>query len=188
MWKGKRKQQGHRLPIQPIVPLSYSCTRGFSHCRNAWLTDNLDNLNLLHSPYSPRALSAFETHAVNLFRLSSSSFFSFRLAIQLNNVCPLLPNKTRGPSLIICQWITVSIASFLIFRKIYTRTFLRKTAGADDGTMVTALVSSSHSEDDLPGQLPANSVIQSFAAAQRSILTIFSGRQWVWKAYRVITA
>lgn len=55
----------------------------------------------------------------------------------------LLPrNESRGPSLFATQWITVSIASLFVFLRIYTRAFLRKVAGADDWTIVVALVSS----------------------------------------------
>ena len=50
------------------------------------------------------------------------------------------PDESRGSSLIATQWITVSIASLLVLLRIYTRAFLRKTAGADDWTMVIALV------------------------------------------------
>lgn len=54
---------------------------------------------------------------------------------------PLPPNESRGPSLIANQWITVSIASLLVLLRVYTRAFLRKAAGADDWTIVIAMVS-----------------------------------------------
>ena len=53
---------------------------------------------------------------------------------------PLPLNESRGSSLIVGQWTTVSIASVLVILRIYARAFLRKIAGADDWTIVIALV------------------------------------------------
>lgn len=50
------------------------------------------------------------------------------------------PNESRGSSLIVSQWVTVSIASLLVFLRIYARAVLRKIAGADNWTIVIALV------------------------------------------------
>lgn len=52
---------------------------------------------------------------------------------------PLPPNESRGPKLIAEEWTTMSIAALLVFLRIYTRAFLRKTAGWDDWTIVIAL-------------------------------------------------
>lgn len=53
---------------------------------------------------------------------------------------PLPLDESRGSSLIVGQWTTVSIASVLVILRIYARAFLRKIAGADDWTIVIALV------------------------------------------------
>ena len=55
-------------------------------------------------------------------------------------VSQLPPNEDHGPSLIAQTWTTVSIASLLVLLRVYTRAFLRRTAGADDWTIVIALV------------------------------------------------
>ena len=56
---------------------------------------------------------------------------------------PLPPNESRGSDLITTNWITVSVASLVVFLRIYSRAFLRKVAGWDDWTIVIALVSGS---------------------------------------------
>ena len=53
---------------------------------------------------------------------------------------PLPLDESRGSSLIVGQWTTVSIASVLVILRIYARAFFRKIAGADDWTIVIALV------------------------------------------------
>lgn len=82
----------------------------------------------------------------------------------------LPPDESRGPSLIAEEWTTVSIASLLVFLRIYTRVFLRKTAGWDDWTIVMAWVGKFTPR--LPRHLPANDKLQGFAIAQH-ILAIF---------------
>ena len=119
------------------MPLSYSCTQDFRDCRNGWLTDNL---SLLFSRTTLVPCVFSKPHAVYSFRLYN--LLSSRSAsLSIWTMSALLPpNQTRGPSLLIFNWVTVSIASLLVVLRIYTRTFLRKTAGTDDWTMVVALV------------------------------------------------
>ena len=98
--------------------------------------------------------------------LPSSSFSLGRL-IQLKMSALLPPNESRGPSLIATQWITVSVASLFVCLRIYTRAFLRKVAGADDWTIVVALVRLIYGT-----QSPANRILQGFSLAQ-ALLTVF---------------
>ena len=55
-------------------------------------------------------------------------------------VSQLPPNEDRGNSLTALTWTTVSIASLLVLLRVYTRASLRRTAGADDWTIVIAWV------------------------------------------------
>ena len=67
MWKGKSKQQGHRLPIRSIMPLSYSCTRHSGDCRNGWLTEHLHNLNPVYSRARTTLVPCVLSNFSNLF-------------------------------------------------------------------------------------------------------------------------
>ena len=55
-------------------------------------------------------------------------------------VSQMPPDEDHGPRLIALTWTTVSIASMLVLLRVYIQAFLRRTAGADDWTIVIALV------------------------------------------------
>ena len=61
-------------------------------------------------------------------------------AVRSKMSAPLPSTENRGSTLIVGQWTTVSIASVLVILRIYARAILRKIAGADDWTIVIALV------------------------------------------------
>ena len=61
-------------------------------------------------------------------------------AVRSKMSAPLPLTESRGSTLIVGQWTTVSIASVLVVLRIYARAILRKIAGADDWTIVIALV------------------------------------------------
>ena len=109
-----------------------------------WLLVEYDfTLTLLQSckglvPCAPQTHAALLLSFTILYSLSRSPCTSPEMS------APLPLDESRGPSLIISNWTTVSIASFLVILRIYARAFLRKLAGADDWTIVIALVNLIH--------------------------------------------
>lgn len=51
------------------------------------------------------------------------------------------PTATRGLDILVAQWVALSFAIVIVCLRIFTRAFLRRTAGWDDWTIVIALVS-----------------------------------------------
>ena len=110
----------------------------FRHCRIGWQVEHVDNLILFHECKGlvPRA-SRF--HAAQLLSTTAVNCLLIPPCCSAKMSAPLPLYESRGSSLIISQWTTVSIASLLVILRIYARAF-RKIAGADDWTIVIALV------------------------------------------------
>ena len=79
-------------------------------------------------------------HAAQLLSITAVYCFLILPSCWADMSAPLPLDESRGSSIIVGQWTTVSIASILVILRIYARAFLRKIAGADDWTIVIALV------------------------------------------------
>ena len=53
----------------------------------------------------------------------------------------LPPDQDRGPLVDISTWVITAIAIIVVVVRLYTRLFLKKSAGLDDLLMLLALVS-----------------------------------------------
>ena len=111
----------------------------FRHCRIGGQVEHVDNLTLFHDckglvPHASRF------HAAQLLSIAAIYCFLIPPCCTAKMSAPLPLYESRGSSLIVSQWTTVSIASLLVILRIYARAFLRKIAGADDWTIVIALV------------------------------------------------
>ena len=62
------------------------------------------------------------------------------MASSLDSTVPLPPDINRGYGYIAVQWSLVSVASILVILRFYVRGMIRKQIGADDYTILAALV------------------------------------------------
>lgn len=111
----------------------------FRHSRVGWQVEHVDNLTLFHD-CNGLVPCASRFHALQLLSITAVYYLSIPSCYSADMSAPLPLNESRGSSLIVGQWTTVSIASILVILRIYARAFLRKIAGADDWTIVIALV------------------------------------------------
>ena len=111
----------------------------FRFCRIGWQVEHVDKPTLFHVCQG-LVPCASRLHAAQL--LSATVVYSLLIppCCWADMSAPLPLDESRGSSLIVGQWTTVSIASVLVILRIYARAFLRKIAGADDWTIVIALV------------------------------------------------
>ena len=111
----------------------------FRHCRIGWQVEHVDNLTLFHD-CDGLVPCASRFHAAQLLSIAAVYCLLIPPCCSPKMSAPLPLNESSGSSLIVGQWITVSIASVLVILRIYARAILRKIAGADDWTIVIALV------------------------------------------------
>ena len=111
----------------------------FRHCRIGWQIEHVDNLTLFHD-CNGLVPCASRFHAAQLLSITAVYRLFIPPCCSADMSAPLPLNESRGSRLIVGQWTTVSIASVLVILRIYARAFLRKIAGADDWTIVIALV------------------------------------------------
>ncbi len=69
------------------------------------------------------------------------------MAFMPPSTAPLPPDDSRGPQILIVNWVFLSLALIIAIIRFITRGVLRKTFGRDDWTILVALVSYSFAAD-----------------------------------------